>query len=108
MERYFYFGQTTTHATGDALMMPLSRFLGMDSTGAAQTTMNFKSRNNAATNDDVVVTHTGYTTKEFMDEVCDFLQENERKAFLMMGSKGGDPWSFVTNKVAGYVINTEA
>ena len=71
MERYFYFGQTTTQATGEALMMPLSRFLGMDSTGAAQTTLHFKSRNNEATNDRVIVTHTGYNTKEFMDEFCE-------------------------------------
>ena len=108
MERYFYFGEATTHATGNALMMPLSRFLGMDSTGAAQTTISFKSRNNEATNDTVRVEHAGYTTKEFMDEFCDFLQENERKAFLMMGSKGGDPWTFITNKVSAYTVDTEA
>ena len=110
MERYFFFGEATTHATGNALMMPLSRFLGIDSTGATQTTMYFKSRNNGATDDNIVVTHTGCNTKTFMIEMCNFLQKNHRDTFLMMGSKSGrlPEHAFVFDLVDGYVINTEA
>mgnify|MGYP003658372133 CR=1 FL=1 len=108
MERYFYFGQTTTFATGDACMFPLSSFLGMDSSGATETTMYFKGRNGTAIDDNIVVTHTACNTKTFMTEFCKFMQRNHKNTFLMMGSKSGllPQHRFVSDYVDGYVINT--
>ena len=106
MERYFYFGEATVETTGENAMYPLSAFLGMTPAGATSTTMHFKSRNGALTDDGVVVTHTGYVPKVFMAEVIEYLQRNQRNPFLII--KDGVSGAEVTSKIASVAVTTEA
>ena len=66
MKRYLYFGEATVETTGEACMFAVDTFLGMTPGSASTTQMHFKSRNGAATDDIVTVTHTGHTTKAFI------------------------------------------
>ena len=86
MERYFYFGENDVSTTGEACMFGLSTFLGMTPSGAAATTMHFKSRNGALTDDDVDITFSG-TTKNFMGEVVRLLQRNQKNPFIVIGDR---------------------
>tara|TARA_R110001606_G_C15276265_1_gene640043 strand:- start:421 stop:741 length:321 start_codon:yes stop_codon:yes gene_type:complete len=106
MERYFYFGEATVATTGENAMYPLSSFLGMTPAGAATTTMHFKSRNGALTDDGVVVTHTGHTPKAFMTEVVDYLQRNQKNPFLII--KDGVSGAEVTSKIVSVAVTTAA
>lgn len=85
MEKYFYFGEATVETTGEAVLFPLSSFLGMTASAAAATTMHFKSRNAEATDDIVTVEHAGRTVKQFMAEVVKYMQRNHRNPFLIIG-----------------------
>ena len=84
MERYFYFGENDVSTTGEACMCGLPTFLGMTPSGAAATTMHFKSRNGGATDDVVEVTHTGTTPKVFMTAMAGFMKANHRNPFLIV------------------------
>ena len=81
MKRYLYFGEATVATTGEACMFSVDRFLGMTPASAATTTIHFNSRNGAATDDLVAVTHTGHTTKAFMTEIVKFMQNNQKNRF---------------------------
>jgi hypothetical protein len=106
MERYFYFGEATVETTGENAMYPLSSFLGMTPAGAATTTMHFKSRNGALTDDGVVVTHTGHIPKVFMAEVVEYLQRNQKNPFLII--KDGVSGAEVTSKIVSVAVTTAA
>ena len=84
MERYFYFGEDDVATTGESCMFAASKFLGMTPAGAASTTMHFNSRNGAATDDVVTVTHTGTTPKVFMTAMAGFMRANQRNPFLIV------------------------
>ena len=104
MKRYLYFGEATVATTGEACMFSVDRFLGMTPASAATTTIHFNSRNGAATDDDIVVTHTGHTTKAFMTEIVKFMQANQKNPFLVIADKTNP--SAVTNMIASVVITT--
>jgi len=91
MEKYFYFGENDVSTTGESCMFAASTFLGMTPAGAASTTMHFNSRNGAATDDIVTVTHTGTTPKVFMTAMVGFMKANHRNPFLIVhdGESGG-------------------
>ena len=106
MKRYLYFGEATVETTGESCMFPIDMFLGMTPGGAAITQMHFKSRNGAATDDIVSVTHTGYTTKVFMTEMVKFMQNNQKNPFLMVADRTN--LRGVTNMIASVAVATEA
>jgi len=106
MKRYIYFGEPTVETTGEACMFAVDTFLGMTPGSASTTTMHFKSRNGAATDDVVTVTHTGTTTKAFMTEIVKFLQGNQRNPFLIIADKTNP--TAVTNMIVSVAVATEA
>ena len=106
MKRYFYFGEATVETTGESCMFPLDMFLGMTPGGAAVTQMHFSSRNGAATDDIVSVTHTGHTTKAFMTEIVKYMQDNQKNPFLVIADKTNV--SAVTSMIASVAVATEA
>ena len=99
MERYFYFGEDDVATTGESCMFAASTFLGMTPAGAASTTMHFNSRNGAATDDVVTVTHTGTTPKVFMTAMTGFMRANQRNPFLIVhdGESGGTISGLITS-----------
>ena len=106
MKRYLYFGEAAVETTGEACMFAVDTFLGMTPGSASTTTMHFKSRNGAATDDVVTVTHTGTTTKAFMTEIVKFLQGNQRNQFLIIADKTNP--TAVTNMIVSVAVATEA
>ena len=104
MERYFYFGEDDVSTTGEACMFALSTFLGMTPAGAASTTMNFNSRNGAATDDIVTVTHTGTTPKAFMTEMAGFMRANQRNPFLIVHD--GESGSTISGLITSVAVAT--
>ena len=106
MERYFYFGEDDVSTTGEACMFALSTFLGMTPAGTASTTMHFNSRNGAATDDVVAVTHTGTTPKVFMTEMVKWMQANQRNPFLIVHD--GESGSSIGNLPNGKKITSVA
>tara|TARA_R100000234_G_C4979147_1_gene169925 strand:+ start:480 stop:800 length:321 start_codon:yes stop_codon:yes gene_type:complete len=106
MERYFYFGEDDVDTTGESCMFGLSSFLGMTPSGAASTTMHFKSRNGAATDDIVEVTHTGTTPKTFMIEMVRFMKANQRNPFLLVHD--GESNSTISGLITSVTVTTEA
>ena len=104
MKRYLYFGEATVETTGEACMFPVDMFLGMTPASAATTTMHFKSRNGAATDDGIVVTHTGNTTKAFMTEMVKFLQNNQKNPFLVIADRTNP--TAVTSMIASVAVTT--
>ena len=75
MEKYLYFGEATVETTGESCLFPISSFLGMTPSGANGTTMHFKSRNGAATDDAIVMEHGSHTPKQFMTEMVGYMQK---------------------------------
>ena len=106
MKRYLYFGESTVETTGEACMFAVDTLLGMTPGGAAITQMHFKSRNGAATDDIVSVTHTGTTTKAFMTEIVKFMQNNQKNPFLIIADKTNV--SAVTKMIASLTVTTAA
>jgi hypothetical protein len=106
MKRYLYFGEATVETTGESCMFPIDMFLGMTPASSASTTMHFKSRNGAATDDGIVVTHTGHTTKAFMTEIVKFMQNNQKNPFLKVADRTTP--KVITNMIASVAVTTEA
>tara|TARA_R110000744_G_scaffold324427_1_gene430223 strand:- start:282 stop:602 length:321 start_codon:yes stop_codon:yes gene_type:complete len=106
MKRYLYFGEATVATTGEACMFSVDTFLGMTPASASTVTMHFNSRNGAATDDVVTVTHTGYTTKVFMAEMVKFMQANQKNPFLVVADKTNP--TAVTNMIASVAVATVA
>ena len=106
MKRYLYFGEATVETTGEACLFAVDSFLGMTPGSSSSTQLHFNSRNGAATDDTVVVTHTGHTTKAFMTEMVKFLQNNQKNPFLLIADKTN--LSAVTGMIAGIAVETEA
>ena len=104
MKRYLYFGEATVATTGEACMFSVDRFLGMTPASVARTTIHFNCRNGAATDDGIVVTHVGHTTKAFMTEIVKFMQANQKNPFLVIADKTNP--SAVTNMIGGVDITT--
>ena len=73
---------------------------------ASTVTMHFNSRNGAATDDGIVVTHTGHTTKAFMTEIVKFMQANQKNPFLVVADKTNP--TAVTNMIASVAVATVA
>jgi len=90
MERFFYFGEATVETTGEACLFPLSSFLGATPATSGRTTLHFKSRNGAATDDQVLVHHTGTSTKDFMVYLGGLLRKNQRDTFVYVGGATTD------------------
>ena len=84
MERYFYFGEATVETTGESCMFPVSSFLGATPATAGRTTLHFKSRNGAATDDQVLCYHTGTSTKDFAIYLGGLLRKNHRNTFVFV------------------------
>ena len=106
MERYFYFGEGDVATTGESCMFPLSSFLGMTPSGAAGTTMHFNSRNGAATDDVVAVTHTGTTPKVFMTAMAGFMRANQRNPYLVVHD--GESGSTISGLITSVAVATVA
>jgi len=104
MKRYLYFGEATVETTGESCMFPIDMFLGMTPASSASTTIYFKSRNGAATDDGIVVTHTGYTTKAFMTEIVKFMQNNQKNPFLIVADRTNP--KAITNMIASVAVTT--
>lgn len=88
MERYFYFGEAAVETTGESCLFPLSSFLGATPATSGRTTLHFKSRNGAATDDQVLCYHTGTSTKDFMIYLGGLLRKNQRDTFVFV--RGAD------------------
>ncbi len=54
---YLYFAEGTVETTGEAAMYPASSFTGFDPISATTSRISFKSRNNEATDDDILIKH---------------------------------------------------
>ena len=54
---YLYFAEATVETTGEAAMYPASSFTGLDPTDSTTTQLSFKSRNGAATDDEISIKH---------------------------------------------------
>jgi len=106
MKRYLYFGEAAVDSTGESCMFSLDTFLGMTPISASATKLCFKSRNGAATDDDVRLTHTGTTTKAFMTEIVKYLQANHRNPFLVIADRTN--LGAVTSMVKSVAVSTEA
>ena len=106
MERYFYFGEDDVSTTGEACMFGLSTFLGMTPASSGSTTMHFNSRNGAATDDVVTVTHTGTTPKVFMTVMAGLMKANQRNPFLIVHD--GESGSSIGNLPNGKKITSVA
>tara|TARA_R110000765_G_scaffold354323_1_gene444434 strand:- start:388 stop:714 length:327 start_codon:yes stop_codon:yes gene_type:complete len=107
MERYFYFAESAVETTGEACLFPLSSFLGMTPASAGSTTLHFKSRNGAATDDVVTIAHIGSTPKVFMAEVVKYLQGNHRNPFLAVVEGTGNGSADVTGIATLTNVTTE-
>ena len=83
-ENFLFFNEGTdaANATGDGTMFKSSDFLGANVTGAAATTLHFKSRNGAATDDTVVVTQGTTNVKLLMQELTAVLS-NPKGGFFV-------------------------
>jgi hypothetical protein len=111
MERYFYFGEDDVSTTGESCMFPLSSFLGMTPASSASTTMHFNSRNGAATDDIVTVTHTGTTPKVFMTVMVGLMKANPRNPFLIVwdGESGAGEGNLPNGKkITSVAVATES
>ena len=106
MERYFYFGEDDVATTGESCMFAASSFLGMTPAGAASTTMHFNSRNGAATDDVVTVTHTGTVPKVFMTAMAGFMRANQRNPFLIVHD--GESGSTISGLITSVAVATAA
>ena len=106
MKRYLYFGEATVETTGEACMFSVDRFLGMTPASAATTSMHFMARNGTLVDDDIVVTHTGHTTKAFMTEMVKFMQANQKNPFLVIADKTNP--TAVTSMIASVAVATVA
>ena len=106
MERYFYFGENDVSTTGEACMFGLSTFLGMTPSGAAATTMHFKSRNGAATDDVVEVTHTGKVHTAVMTAIVRVIQPNQKHPFLIVHD--GESNTTISSLITSVTITTAA
>ena len=106
MKRYLYFGESTVETTGEACMFAVDTFLGMTPGSSSTTTMHFKSRNGAATDDVVTITHTNYTTKAFMTEMVKYMQNNQKNPFLIVADRATP--KVLTKMIASVAVATEA
>jgi hypothetical protein len=106
MKRYLYFGEATVETTGEAGMFSVDSFLGMTPASASATDMKFEARNGTAADDQVRITHTGYTPKEFMTEIVKFMQNNQKNPFLIIADK--DNPTAVTKMIASVAVVTVA
>ncbi len=106
MERYFYFGENDVSTTGESCMFAASTFLGMTPAGAASTTMHFNSRNGAATDDVVTVTHTGTTPLVFMTAMASFMKANQRNPYLIVHD--GESNTTISGLITSVAVATEA
>lgn len=108
MKRYLYFGEAAVETTGESCMFPIDMFLGMTPgvTSGTTTQLHFKSRNGAATDDTVTLTHTGHTTKAFMTEMVKFMQNNQKNPFLMVADRTN--YNSVTDMIDEVAVVTEA
>ena len=87
-ERYFYFGENDIATTGEACMFPLSSFLGMTPAASNRVTLHFKSRNGAATDDQVTATLLGdiaTDSKTFMARMVGLLQSQKSFNIIIDG-----------------------
>ena len=98
MERYFYFGEAAVETTGESCLFPLSSFLGATPATSGRTTLHFKSRNGAATDDQVLCYHTGTSTKDFMVYLGGLLRKNQRNPFIYVRGADAETGSFVPSK----------
>jgi hypothetical protein len=108
MERYFYFGEATVATTGEACLFPLSSFLGMTPAALFQTTMHFKSRNGAATDDTVLITHTGTKNKPFMVDIVRFLRRNQRNPYMLIAEGTNLDYSKEGAIITAVAVTTDA
>ena len=104
MERYFYFGESDVDTTGEACMFPLSSFLGMTPSSGTRTTLHFKSRNGAATDDVVQFGHAALTPKQFMTQMAGFMKGNQRNPYLIVGD--GESGIFATGFSETVTVNS--
>tara|TARA_R100001463_G_scaffold15718_2_gene40909 strand:- start:331 stop:648 length:318 start_codon:yes stop_codon:yes gene_type:complete len=105
MKRYLYFGEATVETTGEAAMFPVDAFLGATAIHAVKTQLFFKSRNGAATDDSVTITHGSMTSKAFMVELAKILQNNQKNPFLVVVDRANTP---VIGGLSGQLVATEA
>lgn len=112
-ENFMFFNEdaaAVANATGDGALYKSSDFIGANVTGAAATTLHFKSRNGAATDDTVVVTQSSSDVKLLMQELTAVLS-NPRGGFFVqsdfVGNNGTKPDGFISG-VSGIVITTAA
>jgi hypothetical protein len=123
-EKFLYFNEdvNAVDSTGDGAMYKASTFLGADTTGAAEVTLSFASRNGAATDDIVAVTQTTSDVKLLMRQLSAVLSRKRSGFFTQsdnIASDGVRPAkslsipvgdaaeSFITG-VSGIVITTQA
>jgi len=83
-ENFLYFNEdvNAVDSTGDGAMYKSSDFIGANVTGAAVTTLHFKSRNGAATDDLVAVTQGTTDVKKLMQELTAVLS-NPKGGFFV-------------------------
>ena len=105
-ENFMFFNEGTdaANATGDGAMYKSSDFIGANVTGAAATTLHFKSRNGAATDDTVVVTQGTTNVKLLMQELTAVLSNPKGGFFVQSDFAPGN--NFISD--ATIVITTEA
>ena len=106
-ENFMFFNEdaaAVANATGDGALYKSSDFLGANVTGAAATTLHFKSRNGAATDDTVVVTQGTTNVKLLMQELTAVLSNPKGGFFVQSDFVTGT--NFISD--ATIVIATEA
>jgi len=117
-EKFLYFNEDVdaVDSTGDGACYKASSFLGADTTGAAEVTLSFASRNGAATDDTVAITQSTTNVKLLMQQLASVLSRQRSGFFTQsdnVASDGISPAigdaqeSFITG-VSGIVITTAA
>lgn len=89
MEQYFYFGEATVETTSESACFPLSAFLGLRPNSATTVVVYFKAVDNTLDADNVVVTHTGTSTKVMMSELASVFNTKARKPLLVVVDRLG-------------------
>jgi hypothetical protein len=89
MEQYFYFGEATVAATGEAACFPLSNFLGIRPASSSSITLYYKATDGTGDADSVTLLHTGTSTKVAMGELVKVLSTKTNKPITVVADRLG-------------------
>lgn len=86
---YLYFAESTVDGTGTAMMLPASRKLGIDPTGATTSVLYFKDHAGAANMSSATITHASGKHKEVAELIMGVLKPSpgNRGKFIVVADQ---------------------